>query len=437
MTKQPFYRSMIFQMLVAIGLGVLVGLFFPQTGSALNPLATAFIKLIKMVVGLLIFTTVSYGIAKLGNFKEVGRIGLKALVYFEVASTLALLLGLLAANIFEPGAGMNINPATLDSGALASFTTGAKHLNTVDFLLNVIPATAISAFVEGNILQVLLFALFVGFALGHIGKSGELVLNLIERTTVLIFVIVGAIMKVAPLAVFGAVAYTIGTFGVGSLVSLGRVVALAYATSLFFIVVLMGSVAWFSGFNLWKFVRYIREEIILVFATASSEAALPRLVAKLENVGCSVPVVGFVVPTGYSFNLDGSSIYLTIAAMFVAQATNVHLSVSQQFGLLAIFLLTSKGVAGVTAASFVTLAASLTMVPDIPVAGMALLLGVDRFMDAARSATNVIGNGVATMVIAKWEGERDDVRMRQILDGEIAVDYERVVETVHVPIAEA
>ncbi|MTJ79447.1 MAG: C4-dicarboxylate transporter DctA [Telmatospirillum sp.] len=418
MQKKPFYRNMTFQMLLAIILGVVVGLYYPQTGTALNPLAIGFVKLIKMIVGLIIFTTVTVGIAKMGNFKEVGRIGIRSLVYFEVVSTLALVFGLIAADLLQPGAGMNINPTAIDTSGVASIEAGAKSLNTVDFLLNIIPSTAIGAFTQGNILQVLLLALFFGFALGHLKDRGKPVVDLLERIAELIFLIVGAIMKVAPLAVFGAIAFTIGKFGVGSLVSLGKMVGTIYLTCILFMLVVMGAVARATGFSFLKFLRYIKEEIVLVFATASSEAGLPRLMAKLEKAGCAKPVVGFTVPTGYSFNLDGSSIYLTVAALFIAQATNTHLTLTQQITLLAVFLLTSKGVAGVTAAGFVTLAATLTMLPDIPMAGLALLLGIDRFCDAMRSATNLIGNGVATLAIAKWENARDDAQMNAMLNGE-------------------
>jgi aerobic C4-dicarboxylate transport protein len=429
MRKKPLYRNMTFQMLVAIVLAVAVGLAYPQTAAALNPLAIGFVKLIKMVVGLIIFTTVTVGIAKMGNFKEVGRIGIRSLVYFEAVSTIALCLGLAAANLLRPGAGMNINPAAIDVSGVASIEAGAKALNTIDFLLNIIPATAIGAFTQGNILQVLLLALFFGFALGHAKERGKSVVELLERIAELVFSVVGAIMKVAPLAVFGAVAFTIGKFGIGSLVSLGQVIGTIYLACVVFILVVLGSVARLTGFSLWKFIRYIKEEVVLVFATASSEAGLPRLMTKLENAGCAPPVVGFTVPTGYSFNLDGSSIYLTVAAQFIAQATNTELSLTQQFTLLAVFLLTSKGVAGVTAAGFVTLAATLTMLPDIPVAGLALLLGIDRFCDAMRSATNLIGNGVATMAIAKWEGARDDVMMAAALNGDAADDTAAAIAT--------
>ncbi|MDR3517234.1 MAG: C4-dicarboxylate transporter DctA [Azospirillaceae bacterium] len=412
-----FYNSLIFKMIIAVVLGAIVGYEFPKFGESLNPLAGGFIKLIKMIVVLLIFTTVTVGVAKLGDVKKVGRIGIKSLVYFEIVSTIALGFGLLMVNLFKPGVGMNINPAQLDANLVSGYATNAKALNAVDFILNIIPSSAVNAFAQGNILQVLLFALFVGFALLHMGKRAEPLLDTIERWSEVIFVIVGAIMKLAPLAVFGAVGYTIGKFGVASLISLGKLVALFYLTNVLFIVAILGLIAYASGFNLWRFTKYLSEELILVFCTASSEAALPRLIRKLENIGCSVPVVGFVVPTGYSFNLDGSYIYLSMGAIFIAQATNVDLSMSQELALLGIFLLTSKGVAGVTAGGFVVLAGTLTIFPDIPLVGLGLLLGIERFMDSMRTATNLLGNGVATMVIAKWEGQRDDRRMTLVLDG--------------------
>jgi aerobic C4-dicarboxylate transport protein len=406
-------------MLVAVALGAVVGSLYPEFGVSLNPLAGGFIKLIKMIVVLLIFSTVTVGVAKLGDFKKVGRIGIKSLIYFEIVSTIALAIGLVVVNVVKPGAGMNINPASLDANLIAGYASNAKALNTVDFILNIIPASAVNAFAMGNILQVLLFALFVGFALLHIGKRAEPLIDNIERWSEVIFAIVGAIMKLAPLAVFGAVAYTIGKFGISSLIALGKLVALFYLTNLFFMFVVLGLIAYLSGFNLWKFIKYLSEELVLVFCTASSEAALPRLIRKLEKIGCSVPVVGFVVPTGYSFNLDGSYIYLTMGAVFIAQATNIDLSMTQQLALLGIFLLTSKGVAGVTAGGFVVLAGTLSIFPDIPLVGLGLLLGIERFMDSMRTATNLLGNGVATMVIAKWEKQRDDRQMILTLNNEV------------------
>ena len=420
-SSRPFYRSQAFQMLVALVLGGAVGYVWPSFGTGLNALAVGFIKLITMIVALLIFLTISVGIARLGSVKTVGRIGIKLIVYFEVVSTIALLWGLMWMDLFRPGAGMNINPSTLDSSITAGFASSAHSMSIVTFLLNVIPSTAMGAFAQGSILQVLVFSVFVGFALLYMGKRAELLLTFMQQGTEVIFFIVGAVMKVAPLAVFGAMAYTIGRFGLGSVVSLGKVIGLFYLSCIAFIIVVMGVVSVIFRFNLWKFARYIREEMLLAFCTASSEAVLPRMFAKLENAGCAPSVVGLTIPTGYSFNLDGSSLYLTTAALFIAQATNVHLGLGQEFGLLVIFLLSSKGVAGVTAGGFVVLAGTLTVFPDIPLSGLALILGIDRFFDAMRTMTNVLGNGVATLAIAKWENQRDDARMHKVLDGDFGM----------------
>jgi aerobic C4-dicarboxylate transport protein len=414
----PFYRTLGFQMLVAVVLGVLVGFAWPNLGTAFNPLASGFIRLIRMVIALIIFLIVSTGIARVGDVKTVGRLGIKLLIYFEVVSTLALILGMVMSVVFQPGAGMNIDLAHVSASATAGYASTAKSLSVVDFILNIIPNTAVGAFAEGSILQVLLFSIFVGFALLFMGKRAEPLVEFLQQWTEVVFIIVRAIIKVAPLAVFGAAAYVIGKFGLGSLLSLGKLIILVYVSCILFIAVVMGTVAAITGFNLWKFIKYLREEMILAFFTASSEAVLPFMFAKLKNVGCSDAVVGFAIPTGYSFNLDGSSLYLTAAAMFIAQAANVHLSFAQEISLMAIFLLSSKGVAGVPAGGFVVLAGTLSIFPDIPMAGLALLLGIDRFLDAMRTMTNVLGNGVATMAIARWEGQRDDVRMHAVLNGE-------------------
>lgn len=406
-------------MVAAIILGAATGYFFPNLGIDLNALAAGFIKLIRMVVALIIFLTVAGGIAKIGSVGRVGRMGVRSLIYFEVVSTIALLLGLVSMEIFRPGSGMNIDATQLDAKAVASFASTAHSLTVTDFILNIIPGTAVNAFAQGAILQVLLFSVFVGVALLHLGKRAEPLVQALHGWTEVVFVIVGAIMKVAPLAVFGAAAYTIGKFGLGSLVSLGRLVIVFYLTSALFIALVLGTIARISGFSLWKFMKYIKEEMLVAFSTASSEAVLPRMIDKLGRVGCAESVVGFVIPTGYSFNLDGSSLYLTAAAVFIAQATNTPLTVGQELELLLIFLLTSKGVAGVTAGGFVTLAGTLSIFPEIPLPGLALLLGIDRFLDAVRTMTNVVGNGVATLVIAKWESQRDDATMHAVLNGEV------------------
>jgi aerobic C4-dicarboxylate transport protein len=419
---KPLHKNLAFQMVVAIVLGAVVGYVFPQFGAALNPVAGGFVKLITMVVGLVIFLTVTTGIAKLGDFAKVGKIGVTSLIYFEVASTIALVWGLVMVEVFKPGVGMNIDPSKISAGAVAAYASSAKSLTVTGFILNIIPKSAVGAFGGGTILQVLVVSLFVGFALLKMGERGAPIVDQLLRWTDVIFIIVGAIMKVAPIAVFAATGYTIGKFGLGTLVSLGKLVGVLYLACILFIVVGMGLVARFSGFSLWKMIKYIREEILLAFSTGASEAVLPRMLIKLENAGCSAPVVGFVVPTGYLFNLDGSSLYLTLAAVFIAQACNIHLSLGQDAALLGMFLLTSKGVGGVTAGGFVTLAGTLSIIPDIPVAGLALVLGVDRFMDAMRTSTNVIGNAVATLAIAKWEGQRDDARMHRALDGQIGAE---------------
>lgn len=415
-TKRPFYRTLAFQMLVAVVLGILLGFFDPDLGAALNPLATGFIRLIRMVISVIIFLIVSTGIARVGDMRKVGSLGIKLLVYFEVVSTLALIFGMVASEIFQPGAGMNLDPSQIGTASTAGYAATAQHLSVVDFLLNIIPSTAVGAFAEGSILQVLFLSVFVGFALLFMGPRGEKLVEFLQGWTEVVFIIVRAIMKVAPLAVFGAAAFVIGRFGLGSLVALGKLILVTYGACIVFIAVVMGSVARIAGFSLWKFIRYLREELMVAFFTASSEAVLPFMFAKLKRAGCADAVVGFALPTGYSFNLDGSSLYLTTAAMFIAQAANVHLSLAQDISLMAIFLLSSKGVAGVPSGGFVVLAGTLAVFPDIPMAGLALLLGIDRFLDAMRTMTNVLGNGVATMVVAHWEGQRDDAQMSAALN---------------------
>ena len=408
-----------FAMVLALVLGAVTGVLFPGFGASLNPIASAFIKLIKMVVALLIFSTLTIGVARIGSGKEVGRIALRSLIYFEVVSTLALMFGLFMGHLLQPGSGMHIDASALDPATVATYTASAVSHKAVDFFLNIIPNTIVDALASGNLLQVLLIAVLFGFALMRIGKPAEPLLTLLEQTSEAIFNVVGIIMKAAPLAVFGAVAYAVGKFGFATFATLGKLVAVLYLSCGLFVVVAGGAVAYMTGFSLWRFITYLWDEIVLVYATASSEVALPRLIAKLERAGCAVPVVGFVVPTGYSFNLTGSSLYMTLAALFIAQAVGAHVPFSQEMLLLGILLVTSKGVAGIPAASLVTLAGALTLIPEIPVAGIALVLGVDRFMDSMRSVTNFIGNGVATMAIAKWEGERDDVKMHAALNGAI------------------
>ncbi|HEX6707141.1 MAG TPA: dicarboxylate/amino acid:cation symporter [Albitalea sp.] len=418
MTRKPFYQSLYLQVIVAIVIGVLLGHFAPATGEAMKPLGDGFIKLIKMIIAPIIFCTVVVGIAGMEDMKKVGKTGGLALLYFEVVSSIALVVGLLIVNIVQPGAGMNVDPASLDTKGIAAYTGPGKMQGTVDFLLNVIPSTVFDAFAKGEILQVLLFSVLFGFALHRFGGRGTLVFDFIEKSSHVLFSIVGIIMKVAPIGAFGAMAFTIGKYGVGSLLSLGKLMGTFYATCLIFIFVVLGIIARLHGFSVWKFIKYVKEELLIVLGTSSSESVLPRMMAKMENLGARKSVVGLVIPTGYSFNLDGTSIYLTMAAVFIAQATNTPMTLTQQLTLLAVLLLTSKGAAGVTGSGFIVLAATLSAVGAVPVAGLALILGIDRFMSEARALTNLIGNGVATVVVAKWTGDLDTARLRQQLDNE-------------------
>jgi len=422
--KKPVYHSLYFQVIVAIAIGVLLGYFFPETGEAMKPLGDGFIKLIKMIIAPVIFCTVVVGIAGMESMKTVGKTGGYALLYFEAVSTLALLVGLVIINLFQPGAGMNIDPASLDTKSVAQYAGPGKMQSTTEFLLNVIPNTVVDAFAKGEILQVLLFSVLFGFALHAFGTKGKPVFELIDKLSHVLFGIVGIIMKVAPLGAFGAMAFTIGKYGLGTLLSLARLMGTFYATCLFFIFVVLGIIAWLHGFSIWKFIKYIKEELFIVLGTSSSESVLPRMIAKLENLGVKKSVVGLVIPTGYSFNLDGTSIYLTMAAVFIAQATNTPMTLTQQLTLLGVLLLTSKGAAGVTGSGFIVLAATLSAVGAVPVAGLALILGIDRFMSEARALTNLIGNGVATLVVGRWCGAVDVERMRRHLDQETAEEAE-------------
>jgi aerobic C4-dicarboxylate transport protein len=415
---QPLYSRLYFQVVTGIALGIALGHLYPEVGTAMKPFGDGFIKLIKMVIAPIIFGTVVVGIAKMGDMKNVGRIGIKALIYFELVSTLALIIGLIVVNVMKPGAGINADPRALDTSAVASYATNAKSLTAVDFLLNIVPATVVDAFAKGEILQVLLFSVLFGLALLHVGEKSRPLIAVIDQFTHGMFGIVSMIMRLAPIGAFGAMAFTIGQYGLGALLSLGALMAGFYATCLLFVFVVLGLIARAAGFSLWKFLAYIKEEILIVLGTSSSESVLPRIMAKLEHLGCAKPVVGLVIPTGYSFNLDGTSIYMTMAALFIAQATNTPLSFGQQAGILGVLLLTSKGAAGVTGSGFITLAATLSTIPTLPVAGLALLIGIDRFMSEARAITNLIGNGVGTVVIAKWEKAVDTRRMARILNGE-------------------
>jgi len=415
---QPFYKSLYFQVITAIVIGVLVGHFFPQTGEALKPLGDGFIKLIKMIIAPIIFCTVVVGIAGMEDMKRVGKTGGYALLYFEIVSTLALIVGLVVVNVLQPGVGMHVDPTTLDTKAIAAYTAPGKMQGTVDFLLAIIPTTVVDAFAKGEMLQVLLFSLLFGFALHRFGGRGTLVFDGIEKTSHVLFAIVGMIMKVAPIGAFGAMAFTIGKYGLGSLVQLAKLMGSFYATCLIFIFIVLGTIAKAHGFSIWKFIKYIKEELFIVLGTSSSESVLPRMMAKLENLGVRKSTVGLVIPTGYSFNLDGTSIYLTMAAVFIAQATDTPMTLTQQLTLLGVLLLTSKGAAGVTGSGFIVLAATLSAVGGVPVAGLALILGIDRFMSEARALTNLIGNGVATVVVGKWTGDLDTDRMNAVLNNE-------------------
>jgi aerobic C4-dicarboxylate transport protein len=438
--RKPLYRSLYFQVIVAIVIGVLLGHFYPATGEAMKPLGDGFIKLIKMIIAPIIFCTVVVGIAGMEDMKKVGKTGGYALLYFEIVSSIALIVGLLIVNAVQPGAGMNVDPASLDTKGIAAYTKPGQMQSTTDFLMNIIPNTVVDAFAKGEILQVLLFAVLFGFCLHQFGGRGTLVFDFIEKISHVFFSIVGIIMKLAPIGAFGAMAFTIGKYGLGSLVSLGKLMATFYATCLVFILVVLGAIARAHGFNILKFIRYIKEELLIVLGTSSSESVLPRMMAKMENLGVKKSTVGLVIPTGYSFNLDGTSIYLTMAAVFVAQATNTPMTLGQELTLLAVLLLTSKGAAGVTGSGFIVLAATLSAVGQVPVAGLALILGIDRFMSEARALTNLIGNGVATVVVGKWCGELDSARMRQVLDGETedeADEPEKVLDAVEEHMAKA
>jgi aerobic C4-dicarboxylate transport protein len=421
---KPFYRSLYFQVLVAILIGVLLGYLYPDTGAAMKPLGDGFIKLIKMIIAPVIFCTVVVGIAGMEDMKKVGKVGGYAILYFEVVSTIALIVGLVIVNVIQPGAGMNVDPASLDTKSIAAYAGPGKMTSTTDFLLNVIPASVVDAFAKGDILQVLFFSVLFGFALHGFGARGKPVFDFIERLSHVLFGVVGIIMKVAPIGAFGAMAFTVGKHGVGSLAQLGALMASFYLTCLVFIFVVLGSIARFHGFSVVKFIKYIKEELFLVLGTSSSESALPRLMVKLENAGAEKSAVGLVVPTGYSFNLDGTAIYLTMAAVFIAQATNTPLDITHQITLLAVLLLTSKGAAGVTGSGFIVLAATLSAVGNVPVAGLALILGIDRFMSEARALTNFIGNGVATLVVAKWCNALDLPRLQRVLAKETGVEAE-------------
>lgn len=415
--KNEFYKSLYVQVLTAIAIGIALGAYAPATGAAMKPLGDGFIKLIKMIIAPIIFCTVVLGIAGAEDMKKVGRTGGLALLYFEVVSTFALLIGLIVVNVVQPGAGMNVDVKTLDGGAVSAYTGTTKLESMKDFLLHIIPSTFFDAFAKGEILQVLLIAVLFGVALQQLGGRRNPFLDVIEKASEVLFGIVNLIMKVAPIGAFGAMAFTVGAYGVKSLLSLAKLMGTFYLTCLLFVFVVLGIIARLHGFSIIRFLRYISEELLIVLGTSSSEAALPKMMAKMEGLGAGRSTVGLVIPTGYSFNLDGTSIYLTMAAVFVAQATNSPMTLMQQITLLAVLLLTSKGAAGVTGSGFIVLAATLSAVGNIPVAGLALILGIDRFMSEARALTNVVGNGVASIVVARWVGDLDKEMLHRKLHG--------------------
>jgi aerobic C4-dicarboxylate transport protein len=412
---RPFYANLWVQVLIAIAVAIVFGYLNPAKAIAMKPLGDGFIRLITMIISLIIFCTVVSGIAGMQDMKKVGRVGGKALLYFEVVSTLALFIGLVVGNLVHPGSGLNVSPASLDAKAVADYAGQARAQSIPEFLLHIIPNTIVDAFAKGDILQVVFIAVLFGFALSIIGDRGKPLITMIDSLTQTVFGIVNILMRLAPIGAFGAMAFTVGKYGITALGPLAKLIGTFYLTSIFFVLVILGGVALLAGFNIIKFVIFIKEEVLLVLATSSSEPALPTLMAKLERLGCSKTLVGLVVPTGYTFNTDGSSLYMTLAALFIAQATNTPLTIGQQLTIFAIAILTSKGASGVQGAAFVALVATLTVVPAIPVAGMAIILGIDRFLSMFRAVVNMIGNGVATVVVARWERELTRETLRKNL----------------------
>jgi aerobic C4-dicarboxylate transport protein len=426
--RRPWYTILYVQVLIAIAIGIAVGYYYPDLGKQLKPLGDGFISLIKMMIAPVIFCTVVHGIASMGDLKKIGRVGVKTLFYFEVVSTLALAIGLLVGEIVQPGVGFNIDPASLDTKAVASYVTRAKEEGMVAHLLAIIPETFIGAFAKGDLLQVLLVSILTGFALSRAGAIGERITHAIENVAVIFFKMIGIIVRAAPIGAFGAMAFTVGAFGVGSLWKLVELILVFYATSIIFVLVVLGVIAWFTGFSILRFIAYIKDELLIVVGTSSSETVLPQMIQKMQRLGASKSVVGLVIPTGYSFNLDGTNIYMTLATLFLAQATNTPLTIGQELGILVIAMITSKGASGVTGAGFVTLAATLAIVPDIPIQSLAILLGIDKFMSECRALTNLVGNGVATVVISRWEGELDAEKLRQVMAHPVDVGEEMEVK---------
>lgn len=416
--RKPLYRSLYVQVLAAILLGGLIGHFWPDVGKELKPLGDAFIKLVKMIIAPVIFLTISTGIAGMRDLGRVGRVATKAFAYFLVFSTLALIVGLIIANVVQPGRGLNIDPASLNAGAVAQYAQAAHETTIVGFLTSIIPTTLVSPFVEGNILQTLFVSILFGVAMAVVGDVAAPVQRGLEALSQIVFRLVAILMKAAPIGAFGAFAFTIGAYGIASIANLLALILTFYLTSLVFVLGVLGTVAWANGFSILRLIRYLKEELLLVLGTSSSEAALPSLMQKLEAAGAPKSVVGLVVPTGYSFNLDGTNIYMTMAALFIAQAMNIELSLQEQVALLLVAMISSKGAAGITGAGFITLAATLAVVPSVPVAGMALILGIDRFMSECRALTNFVGNAVATLVVARWEGQLDQAQLQAALGGD-------------------
>jgi aerobic C4-dicarboxylate transport protein len=414
---KAWYRQLWAQVLLAMAIGILLGIFRPGAGTRMQPLGDAFIKAIRMLIAPIIFCTVVHGVARMSDLARVGRVAIKAIVYFEVLTTIALAIGLLAVNILQPGKGMNVDLTHVDTSTVKQYVAQTQNQTAVEFLMNIIPQTMAGAFADGNVLQVLFISVLFGFALTKLGEAGKPAVRMIEVASRALFAMVGMVMWAAPLGAFGAIAFTVGKFGAGSLLSLGKLVGGFYLTCLIFVFGVLGPVCSWCGFSLWKLIRYIREELLIVFATTSSETVLPRMIVRLEDLGCEESVVGLVIPTGYSFNLDGTCLYLATATVFLAQATNTPLHAGQQIGLLAVLLLTSKGAAGVAGAAFVVLAATLATAGTIPVASVALVLGIHRLMSEGLTPTNLIGNAVATIVVAKWEGALDEERMHKVLNG--------------------
>ncbi|CAG9171153.1 dicarboxylate/amino acid:cation symporter [Cupriavidus respiraculi] len=415
--RLPFYRVLYVQVLFAIVVGIALGHYWPDIGASMKPLGDGFIKLVKMIIAPVIFLTVATGIAGMTDLKKVGRVAGKAMIYFLTFSTLALAVGMVVGNVVQPGHGLHIDPATLDSKSVSGYVSKAHDSTITGFLMNVIPTTIFSPFVNGDILQVLFVAVLFGIALALVGERGRPVTEFLQSVTVPVFKLVSILMKAAPVGAFGAMAFTIGKYGIQSVANLAMLVGTFYLTSLLFVLIVLGAVARYNGFSIVRLIRYIKEELLLVLGTSSSEAALPTLMQKMERAGCAKSVVGLVVPTGYSFNLDGTNIYMTMAALFIAQACDIPLSFGDQILLLLVAMLSSKGAAGVTGAGFITLAATLAVVPSVPVAGMALILGVDRFMSECRALTNLVGNATAAIVVARWEGELDKAQLKRALSG--------------------